>query len=219
LCNLWACRLTSFSKQPRRFSLEELKRFWGKEIPLDAIKKTCFDQGSGHLHGVLTNGYPAIEPGTAAISLLVHNDIFATARSTHEQPGEEVFRPATSTRIGMESRADSGTFACNLLLSCLHTSPQLIINDTQVWGRGDNPLALIAPDTLVALCVRMLLPSEPAPTLLPDIQHVVQQPGALLRVAMQGAGAPCRRTGGTATIGGPRRWNTLSVQLIDDLHR
>lgn len=78
----------------------------------------------------------------------------------------------------------------------LRRVPELLGDDTQIRDWGNRPVALRIGARHALPCGRILDVGLPVPDLAPDIELIVQDPGAALPVAINGRGPPVLARGG-----------------------
>ncbi len=131
--------------------------------------------------------------GTAVAVLPAHR-IGPAAGAAFDKAGEEVAGPVGSIEAIGARRArgldDGGVFLGKLFLPVLHCLPEFVVDDAELRHLRDYPIlpGVDSRDPLAGL--RVLDVSEPVPDQAPDVELVVDEPGAALDLAPDGGIGP-----------------------------
>ena len=130
----------------------------------------------------------------AAVAVLPAHGIGTAAGAALQEAGEEMpgavgAVQAIGTR-GARGLDDGGVFRGELFLALFHRLPECIVNDTELGNLGDDPLLARVDPRHPLAGLRVLDVAQPVPDQAPDIELVVDQPGAALDLAPDGGIGP-----------------------------
>ena len=143
-------------------------------------------------------------PG-ADVAVRTAQRVTSAAHAAEQKPGEQIPGPVGAVQpvrvrarvcVGRaHDRNDVGVLLGQLLLPVLHRLPQLVIDDAKLGNLGDDPLLRRVDPRHLAPGLRVLHEALAVPHQTADVEVVVEQPRAPLRMAPDGRvrpELPCR---------------------------
>jgi hypothetical protein len=209
---------SSLGQHAEDLLLDDREALGREEVVLDRLEEDRLDDRARGHDRVVADALPAVAPAAAPVALRLDDDELAPADPADQQSGEEILRPPTGPRIDVEGRADRDARLMNSGLPRLDALPQGLVDDPQMLRRLPDPLPLVAQEVPLPAGLGVVFPSRPVPDDFTFIEGVVQEPQAVLRIAVQGRGTPGRCEAGLAPEGHARRGDALTIQRLNDLH-
>ena len=130
----------------------------------------------------------------AAVAILPAHGIRAATGAALQQSREEVPGAVGAVQaIGARTARgldDGRVFCGQFFLPVFHRPPEFIVHDAELGNLGDNPLLTRIDPRNPLAGLRVLDVAQPVPDQAPDIELVVDQPGATLDLATDGGVRP-----------------------------